>query len=148
MPEIRVLLPALRLLSADTPLPYALREGKTWLRSATPRSLAELAGLHRGGVTAFVQPGDMALAAAPLPPLTPARLKVAAAGAVELLALGDADALLVAHGARRGRECLPGLDRPRTGGTGAGADGRLRPDGSGFLRRCRYGCRAHPTAGP
>ena len=48
MPEIRVLLPALRLLSADTPLPYALREGKTWLRSATPRSLAELAGLHRG----------------------------------------------------------------------------------------------------
>ena len=47
MPEIRVLLPALRLLSADTPLPYALREGKTWLRSATPRSLAELAGLHR-----------------------------------------------------------------------------------------------------
>ena len=69
MPEIRVLLPALRLLSADTPLPYALREGKTWLRSATPRSLAELAGLHRGArVTAFVQPGDMALAAAPLPP--------------------------------------------------------------------------------
>lgn len=48
MPEIRVLLPALRLLSADTPLPYALREGKIWLRSATPRSLAELAGLHRG----------------------------------------------------------------------------------------------------
>ena len=57
MPEIRVLLPALRLLSADTPLPYALREGKTWLRSATPRSLAELAGLHRGARDRFVQPG-------------------------------------------------------------------------------------------
>lgn len=114
MPEIRVLLPALRLLSADTPLPYALREGKTWLRSATPRSLAELAGLHRGArVTAFVQPGDMALAAAPLPPLTPARLKVAAAGAVELLALGDADALLVAHGARAadGNVCLAWIAR-------------------------------------
>ncbi|WZB71541.1 type II secretion system protein GspL [Achromobacter xylosoxidans] len=64
-------------------------------------------------VTAFVQPGDMALAAALLPPLTPARLKVAAAGAVELLALGDADALLVAHGARAadGNVCLAWIAR-------------------------------------
>ena len=55
----------------------------------------------------------MALAAAPLPPLTPARLKVAAAGAVELLALGDADALLVAHGARAadGNVCLAWIAR-------------------------------------
>lgn len=114
MPEIRVLLPALRLLAADTPLPYALREGKTWLRSATPRSLAALADLHRGArVTAFMQPEDMALAAASLPPLAPARLKVAAAGAVDLLALGDADALLVAHGARAtdGNVCLAWIAR-------------------------------------
>ena len=57
MPEIRVLLPALRLLSADTPLPYALREGKTWLRSATPRSLPSWRACTGARVTAFVQPG-------------------------------------------------------------------------------------------
>ena len=69
-------------------------------------------------VTAFVQPGDMALAAALLPPLTPARLKVAAAGAVELLALGDADALLVAHGARArtGMSAWPGSPANRRNG--------------------------------
>lgn len=101
MPEIRVLLPALRLLAAETPLPYALRDGKTWLRSATPRSLAALSERHRGArVTAYVHPEDMALASANLPPLTPARLKIAAAGAVEPLALGDPDALLIAHGLR------------------------------------------------
>ena len=115
------------------------RARKTWLRSATPRSLAELAGLHRGArVTAFVQPGDMALAAAP-PPLTPARLKVAAAGAVELLALGDADALLVAHGARAdGNVCLAWIAREQA----ERAQALIEGCGLTAAARCRYGCRA------
>ena len=44
--------------------------------------------------------------------------------------------------ARAGRECLPGLDRPRTGGT-AGADRRLWPDGSGSCAAAAMAT-AHP----
>ena len=64
-------------------------------------------------MTAFVQPGTWRWPPRLPPPLTPARLKVAAAGAVELLALGDADALLVAHGARAadGNVCLAWIAR-------------------------------------
>ena len=97
-------------------------------------------------MTAFVQPGDMALAAAP-PPLTPARLKVAAAGAVELLALGDADALLVAHArAADGNVCLAWIAREQAERAQALIEGCGLT--AAALRRCRYGCRAHPTAGP
>ena len=57
MPEIRVLLPALRLLSADTPLPYALREGRPGC-DRPRRAACRAGGLAPGArVTAFVQPG-------------------------------------------------------------------------------------------
>ena len=116
MPEIRVLLPALRLLSADTPLPYALREGRPGCDRPRRAALPSWRACTGGARDRLRAAGDMALAAAP-PPLTPARLKVAAAGAVELLALGDADALLVAHGApRTGMSAWPGSPANRRNG--------------------------------
>ena len=108
----------------------ALR-AQTWLRSATPRSLAELAGLHRGARDRLRAARDMALAAAPA--AADARAPEGGGGGRGGTA-GPGRRRRAAGGpwrARARRECLPGLDRPRTGGTGAGADGRLRPDGSG-----------------
>lgn len=100
MAAIRVLLPPLRSLAADTPLPAAVAEKAAW-RRLPPAGLAELGRRWPGAwITAFPHPEDLTLTAVPLPPLTRARLRVAVAGAIEPLALGDPDALRIGHGAR------------------------------------------------
>lgn len=100
MAAIRVLLPPLRSLTADTPLPVALAEKAAW-RRLPPMGLAELGRRWPGArATVFPHPEDLTLTAVPLPPLARARLRVAVEGAIEPLALGDPDTLRIGHGAR------------------------------------------------
>ena len=100
MATIRVLLPPLRSLTADTPLPVALAEKAAW-RRLPPMGLAELGRRWPGArATAFPHPEDLTLTAVPLPPLARARMRVAVEGAIEPLALGDPDTLRIGHGAR------------------------------------------------
>ncbi|CUI65167.1 type II secretion system protein GspL [Achromobacter xylosoxidans] len=100
MASIRVLLPPLRILAADTPLPLAVQEKAGWRRQA-PLSLAELGRRWPGArVTVFLHPEDLTLTSVSLPPLTRARLRIAVEGAIEPLALGDPDTLRIGHGPR------------------------------------------------
>lgn len=100
MASIRVLLPPLRALAADTPLPVAVGEKAAW-RRVPPLTLAELGRRWPGArVTAFLHPEDITLTAVALPPLPRARLRIAVEGAIEPLALGEPDTLLIGHGVR------------------------------------------------
>lgn len=100
MASIRVLLPPLRALAIDTPLPVAVGEKASW-RRVPPLGLAELGRRWPGArVTSFLHPEDITLTAVALPPLPRARLRIAVAGAIEPLALGEPDALRIGHGAR------------------------------------------------
>ncbi|CUK22747.1 MULTISPECIES: type II secretion system protein GspL [Achromobacter] len=100
MAAIRVLLPPLRSLTADTPLPVAAAEKTAW-RRLPPAGLAELGRRWPGArATAFPHPEDLTLTAVSLPPLARARLRVAVEGAIEPLALGDPETLRIGHGAR------------------------------------------------
>lgn len=112
MASIRVLLPPLRRLAADTALPVAVGDKAAWRRHA-PSSLAELGRRWPGAkVTAFLHPEDITLTAVPLPPLPRARLRIAVEGAIEPLALGEPDTLRIGHGPRGadGRVAVAWLD--------------------------------------
>lgn len=112
MVSIRVLLPPLRRLAADTALRVAVGDKAAWRRHA-PLSLAELGRRWPGAkVTAFLHPEDITLTAVPLPPLPRARLRVAVEGAIEPLALADPDTLRIGHGPRGadGRVAVAWLD--------------------------------------
>ncbi|CAB3895889.1 type II secretion system protein GspL [Achromobacter ruhlandii] len=100
MASIRVLLPPLRALAADTPLPLAVEQKTGWRRQA-PLGLAELGRRWpHARVTAFLHPEDLTLMTIALPPLARARLQIAVEGAIEPLALGDPDTLRIGYGAR------------------------------------------------
>jgi len=100
-PSLRLALPPLSQLSAQSVIPFALldRHGKI-LRSGE-QNLDQLAAvLPTRQVQAILHPGDAVVATVELPPLPAGRLETAILARVEPMVLSELDDLCIAHGPR------------------------------------------------
>ncbi|GAA4343182.1 hypothetical protein GCM10023144_45830 [Pigmentiphaga soli] len=98
---LRLELPALHELGADSPVAFALLDRQhAVLRSGELPLAGIAAGLPPSRIEAILHPGDAILASVTVPPLPPHRMDAAVAGAIEPMLLGDIEQLAVAHGPR------------------------------------------------
>lgn len=100
---LRLELPALSLLHADSRVAFALLDRQHAVQRTGELPLAELAAaVPPSRVEGILHPADSVLTTVTVPPLPTHRLQAAVAGAVEPMLLGDIEGLAVAHGARAG----------------------------------------------
>ncbi|MDX3908156.1 MAG: type II secretion system protein GspL [Pigmentiphaga sp.] len=105
---LRLELPALPMLHADSRVAFALLDRQHAVQRTGELPLAELAAaVPASRVEGILHPADSVVTSVTVPPLPAHRLSAAVAGAVEPMVLGDIDTLAVAHGARAADGSVP-----------------------------------------
>lgn len=98
---LRLELPALTSLHADSRVAFALLDRQHAVQRTGELPLAELAAaLPASRVEGILHPADCVVATVTVPPVPAHKLQAAVEGAVEPMLLGDIETLAVAHGAR------------------------------------------------
>lgn len=100
MSRLRIALPPLRELSADSALEFARLDQRGQVLESAHSTLRQLAAAGAASVECFLHPADSVLTRLSLPPLSAARLGAAVTCAVETMILGSSQALHIAHGRR------------------------------------------------